>query len=64
MAMSTARKTLDFDKEFAKVCGAVGAALGTQAYDAPPRSHDVAPAGGAPDSALGATTESASGSND
>jgi cytochrome c biogenesis protein len=34
MAMSTARKTLDFDKEFVQVRDTVGAALGTHPIDA------------------------------
>jgi cytochrome c biogenesis protein len=34
MAMSSARKTLDFDKEFAQTRDAVGAALGAKPTDA------------------------------
>jgi cytochrome c biogenesis protein len=34
MAMSSARKTLDFDKEFAQTRDAVGAVLGAQPSDA------------------------------
>jgi len=43
MAMSTARKTLDFDKEFAQTRDTVGATLGVAAHDiasAPPRGAD------------------------
>ncbi len=39
MAMSTARRTLDFEKEFATVRDAVGATLGAAAHDAPPSLH-------------------------
>jgi cytochrome c biogenesis protein len=39
MAMSTARKTLDFEKEFATVREAVGATLGATAHDAPASMH-------------------------
>ena len=46
MAMSTARKTLDFDKEFAQMRDAAGAALGTQPLG-PTAS------GGSPDSNAG-----------
>jgi len=34
MAMSTARKTLDFEKEFGKVRDAIGAVLGASAHAA------------------------------
>ncbi|RDU95554.1 cytochrome c biogenesis protein ResB [Trinickia dinghuensis] len=39
MAMSTARKTIDFEREFAKVRDAVGATLGATAHDAPAALH-------------------------
>ncbi|PMS20749.1 cytochrome C biogenesis protein ResB [Trinickia dabaoshanensis] len=63
MAMSTARKTLDFDKEFATMRDAVGATLGAQAHDAPAFMHSGAQAG-AQLPALDAAIESSSGSQD
>ncbi len=62
MAMSTARKTLDFDKEFVTVRDAVGASLGAAAHDALPASHGVPAA--APSPVFDAATESSPGSQD
>ncbi|WP_206950890.1 cytochrome c biogenesis protein ResB [Trinickia acidisoli] len=63
MAMSTARKTLDFEKEFAMVRDAVGVTLGAAAHDAP-----VLPSQGAHERThhpvLDATIDSSSGSQD
>jgi cytochrome c biogenesis protein len=59
MAMSTARKTLDFDKEFATVRDAVGASLGAAAHDAPASLHS-----GAQDGAKLPALESSSDSQD
>jgi cytochrome c biogenesis protein len=63
MAMSTARKTLDFEKEFATVRDAVGAALGATPHDAPAALHHGAHAR-ADHPALDATIESSPGSQD
>jgi cytochrome c biogenesis protein len=63
MAMSTARKTLDFEKEFATVRDAVGATLGAAAHDAPPVLHHGAHER-AHHPALDAATESSPGSQD
>jgi cytochrome c biogenesis protein len=45
MAMSSARKTLDFDKEFTQTRDAVGAALGARPTDA---ADHASPSGPAP----------------
>jgi cytochrome c biogenesis protein len=52
MAMSSARKTLDFDKEFTQTRDAVGAALGAQPTDAADRAgtSGAAPSAGSQDS--------------
>ncbi len=63
MAMSTARKTLDFEKEFATVRDAVGAALGAPAQAAATSPNDGAPARTDPPSAR-ETIESSSGPQD
>ena len=62
MAMSTARKTLDFENEFVRVRDAIGAALGATAHDAASArdmTHD-----GADHPPVDATIESSSGSQD
>ena len=63
MAMSTARKTLDFEKEFATVRDAVGAALGAPAHAAATSPNDGAPARTDPPSAR-ETIASSSGPQD
>ncbi|MGN6315337.1 cytochrome c biogenesis protein ResB [Trinickia sp.] len=63
MAMSTARKTLDFDKEFATVRDAVGATLGAPAQVAATSPNDGAHPRTEPPSAR-ETIESSSGSQD
>jgi cytochrome c biogenesis protein len=62
MAMSTARKTLDFENEFVKVRDAIGAALGATAHDAA-SARDIAH-DGADHPPVDATIESSSGSQD
>jgi cytochrome c biogenesis protein len=62
MAMSTARKTLDFESEFVRVRDAIGAALGVTAHDAASArdmKHDSAD-----HPPVDATIESSSGSQD
>jgi len=62
MAMSTARKTLDFENEFVRVRDAIGAALGATAHDAASArdmTHDSAD-----HPPVDATIESSSGSQD
>ncbi|HTH75999.1 MAG TPA: cytochrome c biogenesis protein ResB [Trinickia sp.] len=63
MAMSTARKTLDFDKEFAMVRDAIGATLGAPAQVAATSPNDGAHPRTEPPSAR-ETIESSSGSQD
>ena len=62
MAMSTARKTLDFEHEFVKVRDAIGAALGATAHAAA-SARDIAH-DGADHPPVDATIESSSGSQD
>lgn len=62
MAMSTARKTLDFEKEFATVRDAVGATVGAAAHDAPPSSHGAHASAQSP--VFDAAIESSHGSQD
>jgi cytochrome c biogenesis protein len=62
MAMSTARKTLDFEKEFVQVRDAIGAALGAAAHDAASAREMAHPS--AEHRPAAATIESTSGSQD
>ena len=63
MAMSTARKTLDFENEFVRVRDAIGAALGVAAHDAA-SARDMTHDGADPHPVDDATIESSSGSQD
>ena len=65
MAMSTARKTLDFEKEFAKVRDAAGATLGATAHDAATaRDSALERRASSADPVLDAKIESSSDSQD